>query len=112
MIEEELYERFTQYGVVRGGEHYFERDIALQFVDLCVQNDFAVIGIEGFWISEQTLPDSHWVADFSSTLRGREWGEIKTLNAAEARHFINRAPSGLRFSIVVLSRSEFNARVS
>lgn len=110
MTEQELYESFEQRSVARGGEHYFEREIALQFVDLCESNDFAVIGIEGFWISEKTLPDSHWIADFSSTLQRGDWAQIKATTAAEARRFIKRAPPGLRFSMVVLSRAEFSAR--
>lgn len=109
MTEQELYELFEQHSVARGGEHYFEREIAVQFVDVCEANDFAVIGIEGFWISEKTLPDSHWIADFSSTLQRGGWDDIKATTAAEARRFMNRAPSGLRFSTVVLSRAEFYA---
>jgi hypothetical protein len=107
MIEQQLYDCFAHESIIRGNEYYMERGVALQFIELCDKNDFAVIGIEGFWISGKTVSDSHWIADYSSNLRVRDWNQVMKLNGSEARRFVDSAPLGIRFSIVVLSRSEY-----
>ena len=88
--------------VSRGGEHFLDRHAALEFVAMCEQDNLAVIGIEGFRVTENgTQPDLEYIADYSSRLDAFEWPAVRCANNDDAKRFIELAPNILYFSFVV-----------
>jgi len=100
--EQSLFEPFERAAIRRGNELYFDQKTALRFIDACDVHNFTVIGIEGFWISEQTTePDPRFIADYSSRLTSVERSQTRSLNNEAARRFVEAAPASLRFNFVV-----------
>ena len=105
--EQQLFGSFASAAVRRGKEFYFDRALAMQFLDRCDIDDFAVIGIEGFRITPTaTEPDMTLIADYSGRLITGEWGQIKRACNTDARQFVRAAPEGAFFNFVVSSSDE------
>jgi len=105
--EKKLFETFSGRAIRRGNEVYFDRDLAMQFLDLCDRDDFTVIGLEGFRITDTTTePQMAWIADYSGRLGSGPSAVIRELNNAEARRFIRSAPEDLTFNFVVVGGNE------
>lgn len=103
MIEERhLFESFAARSQRRGNEFYFDRDTALAFIQACEDNDFAIIGIECFRLTQHaTVPEPSLIADYSSDAEAIDWQGFRDRNNNNAREFVREAPDGLFFNFVV-----------
>lgn len=100
--ERHLFESFAARSERRGDEFYFDRAAALDFVQACDDNDFAIIGIECFWLtSHATVPEPSLIADYSSDLGTTEWRAFKSRNNNNARRFVSAAPGDVFFAFVI-----------
>ena len=81
-------------GVKRGGEIYFDRDAAIRLIEQCAVEEFAILGVEAFRLSDgSTEPDPAWIADFSSL--------VNEQSTRAAEDFVRRAPRDRYFNFVV-----------
>lgn len=111
LTESEVYSLFADRMVVRGAEHYLQPSDAVELVDVCDENDLAVVGIEAFYVEEGGIaPISGLIADFS---RGdaRHWVEYRQACNAESSGFLRRIPAkvNLRVAVTVLSEQDWKS---
>jgi hypothetical protein len=108
ITEQELQERFSDRSIRRGGERYFDVGVGSDYIDACVENDFAIIGIEGFdMVNDALAPRMDLIADFSE-LTAPTWREFKDHSIRSARAFVNQIhDSSVLLNFAVLSRSEW-----
>jgi hypothetical protein len=101
--ESQLFETFADRAVRFGSEFYFSKAPAIEFIEACDENDFAVIGIEGFRINETMIqPDMGLIADYSEHLRDGNWPEMRRLNNAAARRFLEDVDSDVFLNFVII----------
>lgn len=110
LTETQVFERFAPIGIAaEGGELYIPKQIASDFIDLCENNDLAVIGIEGLIYEDgKFIPQLDLIADYSS-LHPVSWTSYKGTCNSAARAFIasSKSPGDLYFSFVISSYDEF-----
>jgi hypothetical protein len=109
LSEKEIYAKFQEVGISRGGELYLQPRHALDFIRACQENNIAVIGIEGFiYENGQLAPQLDMIADYSS---GNEtsWNDYKNTRNNSSEHFTRNLlnKKGLILSFVVLSEQEW-----
>ena len=74
--EEQLQAMFKDYSIERNGEFYLDITSSQDFVSACSGNNFAILGIEGVEIIEQSInPRLDLIADFSTNLMN-DWQEF------------------------------------
>ncbi len=109
LTETQVFEQFAPIGIVsENGEIYIPKRKASDFIDLCENNQLAVIGMEGFiYEDSKFIPQLDLIADYSSSEFGDWISYMETCNSA-ARAFIESAKSkdNLFFTFVVLSPQE------
>ena len=109
--ENQLRQAFVGVGTERGGEFYLPAQAAGRFVDACVHESLAIVGVEGFRIeSGKFRPLLDQIADFSSLLTDRKgWAETVQAAAAEAHRFLAQLPTEpeLRLNFTLLSEEAF-----
>jgi len=96
--------------ICRGGEMYIRRRSVSKFINLCGQNNIAIVGIEGFNLSgEKIIPDMNLIADLSCS-KGKIWSDyMQNCNDSTIMFFDQMiAESNLIFSFTLLSEHEWN----
>ena len=88
-------EEFLTVGTVRGGMLFLRPAEAIALVHRAREAGRAVLGIEGFWITEKaTQPSMEHILNLSKATREESW--------AEAERFLSMyAESGMMFEVVV-----------
>lgn len=108
ITEQQLEALFGDRSLLRGRERYFDLSTSSDFIESCSENDFAIIGMEGFEMVEGALaPRMDLIADLSG-LRAPTWSEFKEHANRSAKGFlkaINDREVLLNFTVV--SRSEW-----
>lgn len=85
---------FKDQAVIRGGIFLFSKENAFQFIEECRNRDIAILGVDGFFITDVTTqPSMENSVDFS---RGQFYGNIYD----EAVQFIEGRGNNLYFEIV------------
>lgn len=109
-LEAELDELLAGELKEQGGEFFIPVSGADRYIDVCVEESQAIVGIETFRLeAEKHTPILDEIADFSSMLTATErWDVIVRKTAAEAHRFVRRLPtrSGLWLSFTLLSEQE------
>lgn len=104
---------FADVGTKRGGEFYLPASAAGRYVDACVQQSLAIVGVEVFRLEGVKLrPDLSLIADFSSVVTGEEtWDNAVRLTGADAHRFVGEVPSerDVLVNFTVLSEEEFRS---
>ncbi|GEN45958.1 hypothetical protein [Alkalibacillus haloalkaliphilus] len=54
-IEENLYEKYSKITHVSAGELYFDKNIAVDFIEQCTELGIAIIGVEFFYIKKNGI---------------------------------------------------------
>ncbi|MBI1928512.1 hypothetical protein HYR99_30250 [Candidatus Poribacteria bacterium] len=111
LSETEIIDRFRQHGIFQDdGELYLRVPIALKFVEVCQENELAIIGFEGFYYDDEkeTIePLFDQIADFSA-LKASSWEEFRNLCNKYSKELIRELSPQERIVInfTVLSQAE------
>ncbi|MDP2269634.1 MAG: hypothetical protein Q8K32_02810 [Archangium sp.] len=94
--------------VLRGGERYFDLPTSSDFIEACIENDFAIIGIEGFEMVEGGIrPRMDLIADFSER-DALTWSHLKDRANRSAIDFLSALNDPVvHLNFTVLSSSEW-----
>jgi len=109
LSETDIWEKYSQQGIVQGGELYLSLPQAVNFVADCQLNNLAIIGIEGFLYDRGKIkPIIETIGDFSSapTANWNSYREVCDRAANDFLHQIDRV-NGLVLNFVVLSEQEW-----
>ena len=109
MTEEALFEPFRDAATIRDGEMFFTPRCAFDFIAACSQNRFAIIGVEGFQLSDgETRPQLDMIQDFSST-QSATWQSYCAACNQAASSLLQRVyeTPGLFLNFTVLSETEW-----
>lgn len=75
--EEQILSKFKEKAIFKSGELYFSTIEALKFVNFCQKNNFAIIGLEGFFYKKKEVyPQLDMIVDYSS-LKTKTWEEFQ-----------------------------------
>jgi hypothetical protein len=113
LSEKQVFSLYQDKAIVRHHEFFLPASNALDFLETCDQNCFAVVGMEGFIYDGQTVqPQLDLIADYSAA-SGDTWEEFKKICNASARAFLGQLPTrnNLVFTFVLMSREEREAGV-
>jgi hypothetical protein len=91
-----------------GNEEYIERGSCVGFVQLLSDNNFAVIGIELFEVSDGKIrPLMDWIADWSQYILNEKGAEVEKCREWSLK-FLSSCPSGPHIygNFTVLSHEE------
>ncbi|PSN12862.1 hypothetical protein C7293_18390 [filamentous cyanobacterium CCT1] len=105
----DIFEQYRQYGIITGEELYIPSQYAISFVEDCRLQNVAVIGIEGFLITEQQImPLLDEIADFSSIVSS-DWQDYVSQCNAAAKNFIEVSSKDRKrfFNFVVINQDEW-----
>lgn len=94
LSENEIINRFRKHGLFRGNELYLAVPIALDFLAACQENNFAIIGIEGFiYHEEQNAIEAKldYIADYSD-VKAPNWEAYRDLCNQLAKAFLCHLP--------------------
>ena len=94
------------------GPIHMGREAALKFIEQCERRGDAVLGIEGFAVSDEgRRPRMDLIADFSPTEPRQQWEDYRSQVNREARRFVEGAPSSkdLVFEFVTWSKHDWAA---
>lgn len=110
IVEKRIQQAFADVGSEHGGEFFVPASAADRYIDTCVQESLAIIGVETFRLEgEKRKPILEQIADFSSMLTAIEgWGVIVRETAAEAHRFVRQVPTeaDVLLSFTLLSEQE------
>lgn len=102
---------FSDVSFESGGECYFSLSSADEIIDMCSDEELAIIGIEVFAKSNGNLrPELELIADFSSTINHSfSWDEVVTQTTASARIFVRRIVTSPKrwLNLTLMSEGEF-----
>lgn len=97
----DLLNRYRSRVVERFNELYFTPEVATQFVRDCEKANIAILGIEGFVLSNKKLyPQMDLIGDFSPRGSYSSWEEYRRLANESARRLLTEA--GDRASLVFI----------
>ncbi len=108
-LEEQIVQEYLQHGVMSGQELIVRSEAALSFINACDRIGLAIVGIEGFTISDQqVMPHLDMIADFSD-IKAMTWDEYKRVSLEAARKFVTQFLSRdeLGFIFDLLEEREF-----
>lgn len=117
LSETEIIDRFREHGIFQeGDELYLRAPMALKFVEVCQENELAVIGFEGFFYDddEETIePLLDQIADFS-TVKAAHWEEFRNLCNTYSKKLIRglSQKEGIVVNFTVLSQAEWGKGIS
>jgi hypothetical protein len=112
LSETEIIDYFRKHGIFQDdGELYLRVPIALKFVEVCQENELAIIGFEGFFYDDEgrTIePLLDQIADFS-TVKATHWEEFKNLCNKYSKKLIRglSQKEGIVVNFTVLSQAEW-----
>jgi hypothetical protein len=111
LTQQKIFDLYSPYGIVQGGELYLPLTQALNFLESCQRSNLAVIGIEGFiWQNHQEIiPQLDAIADFSS-VASPDWKTYQATCNQAAQSFLkdkNNNKETLLFNFVVQSQLEW-----
>ena len=112
-LEQQIIEEYLQHGVMSGKELIVRSEAALSFINACDRIGLAIVGIEGFTISDQqVMPHLDMIADFSD-IKAMTWDEYKRASLEAARNFETQFLSRheLGFNFVLLEEREWKGRL-
>jgi hypothetical protein len=96
----------------RSGEIYFKEDSFIKLIELCCQNNIALIGIEGFEVDgEKIIPVADLIADFSDA-DANSWDEYIKICNSSAKLFFDQVSKGsnLLFNFTLQSEEEWSSK--
>ena len=95
--EKELYKKFTERN-----DDYVHVDKSIEFIEACLKNKVAILGIDGLVINDEILPMMEYITDFS-TIKYSSWEEFVIKSTELAKEFLKSVPhsSDLYFDIVI-----------
>ncbi|MGE5623919.1 MAG: hypothetical protein ACM3ZT_00005 [Bacillota bacterium] len=108
LTESQIIDKFARDVVKRAGQVYFKEPAARSFVASCQVNDLAIVGIEGFTLTESaTQPHLDMIADYSKFAAVR-WEDYRdSLNEAATRFIVEVQKPGIWFNFTVLTRKDW-----
>ncbi len=109
LSETDIWEKYSQQGIVQGGELYLSVPQALNFVADCQLNNLAIIGIEGFLYDRRKIkPILEAIGDFSSAPKAN-WDSYREICDRAANDFLHQLDrvNKLVLNFVVLSEQEW-----
>ncbi len=107
--EQQILKLLKTQGIVRGEEVYLSPSSTLQLLALCDQNDFAILGLEGFRVSgDQLTPDLDLILDCSAFV-GSSWEEFRDTCNSRCGGFVEqlRDAHDLVLCPVLISKNEW-----
>jgi hypothetical protein len=95
--EKRVREKFADVGYVSGGEFYVPAHVSVSFLDACVSESLAVVGMEVFSRCEERLrPNLNLIADFSEIVNTTDpWEKTVGDSVKEALAFLANVPREL-----------------
>ncbi len=109
LSEQELFASYSNRSILGGNEVYFELNIAMEFISDCQENNFAILGIEGFIPDgKYIIPQSDMITDYSPTSAGT-WEEYRNSCFISAKNLIQSFPVtvGLLLNFVIFSEEDY-----
>ncbi|MGV3624039.1 MAG: hypothetical protein ACO1OB_24695 [Archangium sp.] len=111
VAEQRLQQAFADVGTLAAGDFYVPPFVAGEFVDTCIRESLAIIGVDVFRLEEGVgvKPDLSQMADFSSMFPAdAPWLDMVRATAEEARRFVEQLPleNDVRLNFTVLSEEE------
>ncbi|MBC6424004.1 MAG: hypothetical protein GDA38_22785 [Hormoscilla sp. SP12CHS1] len=109
--EADIWGKYCQQGIVRGGQLYLSLPQALKFVADCQLNNLAIIGIEGFLYDRGKIkPILEAIRDFSRAPKANcdSYREICDRAANDFLHQLDRV-NGVKFRGIVGARMGLRA---
>ncbi len=107
--ESRVRKAFADMGIDRGGEFFVPWTVAESYIDACVGESLAIVGIEVFRSEGQgkLRPLLSHIADFSALFIGySDWDVVVQATAVEARRFIEQLRSDKDVLLSFVLRSE------
>ena len=110
MTGDDIIDHFRSKGVTRGGETYLPPGAALEVVNALDSADFAVLGIEGARITEDTTePDLGLIAICADESQ-LDWSIYKRSANECARRFLARLPAQPDLFVTMTTHSSVERR--
>ncbi|MDP3156562.1 MAG: hypothetical protein Q8N23_28075 [Archangium sp.] len=108
ITEQQLEAFFADRSLLRVGERYFDLPTSSDFIEACIENDFAIIGIEGFEMVEGGIrPRMDLIADFSER-DALTWSNLKDRANRSALAFRNAVTDhAVLLNFTVVNRTEW-----
>lgn len=110
--ERRVQQAFAKVGTIRGGELYVPWSVADRYIDACVQESLAILGVDVFRQEHggKLRPDLNQIADFSALFtRAAAWEVVVHATASEARRFVEQLSADEAVLLSVTLRSEATA---
>jgi hypothetical protein len=112
ITSENILENDELNSLQRSGEIYFKEDSFIKLLELCRQNNIAIIGIEGFEVDgEKIIPVADLIADYSDA-DANSWEEYIKICNSSAKLFFEQVLKGssLLFNFTLQLEDEWSPK--